>query len=130
MQEIWDTLHEGGAGGVYPGAQEAQGRPHPSLELPDRRGSQVGIGFPQETSDRMRGHGLKLCQGRSGLDIRTNFLTERIVQHWKGLPRGVVESPSLDVLKKWHSTQCHGLVDQGMFGQRLGLKDLGDLFQP
>ncbi|KAJ7423237.1 hypothetical protein BTVI_10691 [Pitangus sulphuratus] len=62
--------------------------------------SQVGVSLFFQVASNMRGHSHKLCHERFRLDIRKNFFEKRVFEHGNGLPREVVESPSLAMLQK------------------------------
>jgi len=55
--------------------------------------------FIRADSDRMRGNGFKLEEGRVRLDIRKKFFTVRVLRLWNKLPSEAVGAPSVEAFK-------------------------------
>ena len=55
--------------------------------------------FSVVLTDRTRGNGHKLKHTKFNLKTRIHFFTVRVVRPWHRLPKEVVESPSVEILK-------------------------------
>ena len=71
----------------------------------------AGVGFfIKACSNRMRGNGFKLEEGRFRLDGRQNFFTVRVMRHWDRLPSEAVDALSLEVFKARLDRAVNNLV--------------------
>jgi len=55
--------------------------------------------FSVVPSNRTRGNRHKLVHRKIQLNMRKNFFTLRVTEHWNRQHRGIVESPSLEIFK-------------------------------
>ena len=88
---------------------------------------EVGVSLCSQLT-AMRGNGLRLCQGRFRFGIRTHLSSERAVMQWNRLPRGVMGSPSLEVVLSCADVALRDVGGWGWTG--VGLGELRGLFKP
>ena len=79
--------------------------------------------FPVVPSDRTRGNGHKLKARKFQLKTRKNFFPLRLTEPWPRLPRGAVESPSLEIFQTRLDKVLCSLLWVTLLGQGVGLGD-------
>jgi len=70
------------------------------VQIPGERKDDSARLSPVVPSARTRDNEHKLEHRRFPLSIRKHFSVVRLMENWHRLPREVVESPSLEILKK------------------------------
>ena len=80
-------------------------------------------------SNRTRGNGFKLEEGRFRLDIRKKFFTVRVLRHWNRLTSEVADAPSLEAFKARLDGALSNLL-YGVVSLPVGGLELDDLKCP
>ena len=63
--------------------------------------------FKKSSSNYLRGHSCKLVKGRSRLNVRQNFFTNRVINRWNALPEHVVAAPNVNIFKNRYDAINH-----------------------
>ena len=87
--------------------------------------------FSGACCDRTRDNGFNLKEGRFRLNIRKNFFfVMGVLRHWHGLPREVVDSPSLETFKLRLDRALSNLIELKMSLLAAGKLDLMSFKSP
>jgi len=79
--------------------------------------------FSVVPSNRTRGNGQKLKHSKFRLNMRKNFFPLRVTEHWNRLPRGAVDSSSLEIFKTHLNKVLCSLLWMTLLWQGRGLGD-------